>query len=92
MIGPSAGTIRAAGGDDGVLDYFIVSRGIAASGASAVVDLETEAAPHRLVLLLPTGSLGMVDMLIVTKVGAMDRIIGPMAAPSGVAERVHVGL
>ena len=62
------------------------------AGADATVDVDTEAAPHRPVLLRVAFEGRNVPMLVVTKIAALDRVVGPLPAPSARAGEIVMGL
>ena len=76
------GTLRKPLSDDNVIDYFVVSKGLAMAGAAAHVDLETEPAPHRPVQLSVALSGRTVPQLQVPKIAELERVVGPLPEPS----------
>ena len=84
----AVGTVRKPMADDNVIDYFVVSRGPALAGARAEVDIDTEAAPHRPVSLRVAIAGRNVPQLVVAKVSALERIIGPAQQPAAAAGRL----
>ena len=70
------------------MDYFMVSRGVAAAGAKAQVSLDVDAAPHRPVTMRAAWQQATIPTLMTTRFKLIDRVCGPLPARAAAGPRI----